>query len=424
MVVGPIKGTTGNDVRNGTSGDDIFVLSQGGDDTAFGDDGADVFKMKGALGALDAIDGGSGADRMILKGDYSAGLVFGAATMTNIEVLRLAGNFTYDLTTHDATVAGGERLAVNAGPIGGGQSLTFNGSAELDGAFDIYASAGNDTLTGGAQGDAFYLARGGNDTAYGGGGNDTFHLGATLTAADTLDGGADDDTVQLSGSGYDAFTFGATTMVNVETLLLSGSGSDFRLTTGDATVAAGAVLIIDGSALSSSDDYNIDGSAETDGSFNVIGSEASNLFTGGDLADVFDGAGGADSITGGAGADDITVGADADTLIVSDVTESNSAGYDVIHGFDAGADKFDLGVGVGSVSTASGSISAATFDADMGTVISDQICAVVTATGGDLIGHVFLYVDGIGGGGGYQAGQDYIFDITGYTGTLDTGDFI
>jgi len=37
------------------------------------------------------------------------------------------------------------------------------------------------------------LTGGGNDTATGGGGNDTFNLGATLAAADRINGGASDN---------------------------------------------------------------------------------------------------------------------------------------------------------------------------------------------------------------------------------------
>jgi hypothetical protein len=47
----------------------------------------------------------------------------------------------------------------------------------------------------------------------------------------------------------------------------------------------------------------------------------------------------------------------------------------------------------------------------------------VFAVGGDQAGKQFLLVDG-NGDAIYQAGSDYLFDITGFAGTLDTGDFI
>jgi hypothetical protein len=44
-------------------------------------------------------------------------------------------------------------------------------------------------------------------------------------------------------------------------------------------------------------------------------------------------------------------------------------------------------------------------------------------TGGTLAGHIILIVDG-DGSAQYNAGSDYVIDITGHTGTLTTGDFI
>ncbi len=56
---------------------------------------------------------------------------------------------------------------------------------------------GDDDLTGTPGNDTFNLTQGGDDTAHGGDGNDTFWLGATLTAADTIDGGTGDDKITL-----------------------------------------------------------------------------------------------------------------------------------------------------------------------------------------------------------------------------------
>jgi hypothetical protein len=56
-------------------------------------------------------------------------------------------------------------------------------------------------------------------------------------------------------------------------------------------------------------------------------------------------------------------------------------------------------------------------------VIQASGAAVLTVTGGTLAGHTFLVVDG-NGDDVYTAGQDYVFDITNYTGTITTNDFI
>ena len=54
--------------------------------------------------------------------------------------------------------------------------------------------------------------------------------------------------------------------------------------------------------------------------------------------------------------------------------------------------------------------------------LGNRNAVLVTASSGDLGGHTFLVVD-VGGGAGYQADADYVFDITGYVGTFDISDF-
>src|SRR5215471_1416479 len=174
--------THGDDNISGTSGNDNFILVQGGNDTVDAGAGNDIFRMGGTFHAADKLDGGAGRDYIILNGDYSAGVVFNADTITNIEVMGLDAGHSYNLTLADGNVAAHESLLVKAGTLGAGNTLTFDGSAETDGNYYIIAGAGNDTLTGGGKHDVFDLSKGGNDTAHGGGGNDTFLLGgATFT---------------------------------------------------------------------------------------------------------------------------------------------------------------------------------------------------------------------------------------------------
>ena len=130
---------------------------------------------------------------------------------------------SYDLTTDQATVGALSTLFVDASLLGAAYSLTFDGSAETDGAFYLTGGAGDDTLTGGdyAVGDSFYIVSGGTDTVYGGGGDDQTFMGANMTAADTIDGGAGTgDIVYLDGDYSAGLTFGATTMTNVDILKL------------------------------------------------------------------------------------------------------------------------------------------------------------------------------------------------------------
>ena len=71
-----IKGTKGDDILSGTSGNDVFDLWQGGNDTVSGGDGNDTFKFGAAFTAADKIDGGTGDDtfkvgRALTAGDRS-----------------------------------------------------------------------------------------------------------------------------------------------------------------------------------------------------------------------------------------------------------------------------------------------------------------------------------------------------------------
>lgn len=289
-----------DDALTGGALADTFDLSYGGSDTAHGGGGDDIFVLGSALDAGDNIDGGAGSDRVTLGSDY-AGFVFGATTMTNVETLQLLAGHDYSLTSSDGTVAAGETLAVNAKALGAGDSVTFNGSAETDGAFIMTGGAGGNTFTGGAQSDTFDMTQGGIDTVNGGGGGDSIRMGATLTAADAIDGGAGQGTVFLNGDydGGNAVTFGANTMVNVENLVL-GTGHSYVFTANDATVASGAGLTVDASALGSGNQLLFDAQAETDGHFVV---------------------------TGGAGADSINLGGPS---VLAASTIDGGAGYDTL----------------------------------------------------------------------------------------------
>ncbi len=281
-------GTTGNDNFVGGTQDDNFRLWQGGDDTAAGGGGSDFFRLQDQFNAADSIDGGARHDAVFLSGGLAHGpLVFTATTMTNVEALVLKFG-SYDLTTDDATVAAGRSLHIDALSIGGGESLTFDGSAELDGSFtvDVGNAPGPSSVTGGAQNDEIFF-HDGESTGNGGGGDDSIFC--RLSAGDHLDGGAgSNDALRIDphiGTSGSPFVFSATTMTGFEHLNV---GADSYLVLNDGNVAAGATLTID---VNSAFDHTaaIDGSAETDGRFHFINTDNADLtFTGGDGDDRFD----------------------------------------------------------------------------------------------------------------------------------------
>jgi Ca2+-binding RTX toxin-like protein len=188
-----VRGNALDNVINMGIGGDLVVLDAGGNDTVNGGGGDDFLYYGAALTDADSNNGGDGYDTVAIVGNYN--LTFGADDLVSIERLSIftTGNPAqpagYSLTTQDANVAAGQQLYVVALSLSANESLTFNGSAEVDGSFYIRAGAGADSLTGGAKRDVLE-GGGGNDTLRGGGGKDAINGGA---GADTLfgDGGAD-----------------------------------------------------------------------------------------------------------------------------------------------------------------------------------------------------------------------------------------
>jgi len=282
----------------------------------------------GALQANDVIDGGVGIDTLHLAGGVT--VTFGASTLLNVETIQMSAGANYTITTNDATVASGGSITVDGWTLVGTDRLVFDASAETNGGVNVYGGAGNDTITGGAGNDFFDVSGGGNDTVSGGSGGDAFSANAGLTAVDIFDGGAGNDTLTLSGGTM--ITMGASTLLNVETILLS-AGASYDLTTNNATVASGAFLMVNGSTLGTGDTLVFDGSAETNGDLKLTGGAAVDTFftglgndtvmagSGGDLIRAKNTLSAGDSFDGGAGYDMIflsggtTVTMGASTLI-------------------------------------------------------------------------------------------------------------
>jgi Ca2+-binding RTX toxin-like protein len=328
-----LSGTTGRDQVDGGGGNDVLRLYQGGDDIANGGDGDDVFLFGAAMDGLDAVDGGAGTDQIALQGGVAFTLGTGVVGVESIGLLAgndtrfgdTAGNFySYDLTTRDVNVAAGVVLTVDGAKLRAGENLTFNGSAETDGSFFIYGGRGVDTLTGGAKNDAFLFGSDG-------------HFGA----GDTVNGGAGIDQLALRGN-Y-TLTFGAGQLIGIESLgLLSaqdtrygalGSSYNYNLTMNDGNVAAGVQLFVDGAKLRGGETLVFNGSAETDGSFQIIGGANGDTIAGGQNGDILQGNGGADQLTGGGG---------ADSFRYKLATDSTASATDHILDFASGTDKIDL----------------------------------------------------------------------------------
>jgi Ca2+-binding RTX toxin-like protein len=342
-----VKSGAGNDIVNAAAGNDL-VEGGDGNDTLNGGDGTDTLSYATATSGVSVslavtisqntvgagndtisnfenILGSAHADTLI--GDAGDNLIdggLGADAMTGG-----AGNDTYIVDSPDDTVieAAGDgegtadevRTALSSYALPDNVEIlnyTGSGSATLRG------NAGNNTLNGGSGGNLFYLQDGGNDTAVGGSDRDIFYFGGAFTANDSVAGGGGFDVIVLQGD-YAAGVTLDDSVAGIEAVSLqSGSitrwtGSapatyDYRVSTSEGAVAAGAQLRINGQSLLAGEDLTFDGSQETDGgTFLVYGGYGRDDLTGGSGNDIFYFEAGrfgtGDTVDGGGGRDAVVV---------------------------------------------------------------------------------------------------------------------
>ena len=301
------RDSIGNDSFTGGANDDVFLGVSGGHDTFQGVGGGDTFYMYGNLDALDEIYGGAGEDSVVLNGDYSGGITFDMFTLNSIEALSTYDGHNYNITTHEATVGPGKTFTVSAGYLSAPYHITFDGSAETDGAFNFYGGGGGDNFTGGAGNDYFDAHNGGDDRFYGGAGDDAVSFFDAYTTSDFADGGDGSDSVYLYGDFAGGLDLGAAQFRNIESITL-GSGFSYNVTTRNNLVASGATLAFDTYYSAAGENFVFDGSAETDGHFNLTGGDGDDSLTGGAQSDkLFLNRGGIDAMFGGGGDDQFFV---------------------------------------------------------------------------------------------------------------------
>ena len=203
-----------------------------------------------------------------------------------------APGFSYNITTHDATVAAGALLTVDGGALAAGSTFVFNGLAETNGRFWLNSGGGNDNLTGGT-GDDELESGGGADSLSGAAGNDDLNGG---TGADTMTGGIGNDTYTVDHL--------------LDTIVESpGSGTDLALSSVTYTLSA------------SVENLTLTGAGAIHGTGNsganiLTGNEGANILTGGAAVDTLYGNGGIDTLEGGTGGDIMYGGTGDDTYYV------------------------------------------------------------------------------------------------------------
>ncbi|MEM7059545.1 MAG: M10 family metallopeptidase C-terminal domain-containing protein, partial [Pseudomonadota bacterium] len=136
----------------------------------------------------------------------------------------------------------GQSMGIVSNGLIVGETLTFDGSAETDGFYQIFAGAGNDTINA-SQGADLISGGGGGDTLTGNGGDDTFLYNSlansTPADADQITDFTTGDVIRLAGidadtgvSGNQAFTFigsSAFSSTAGELRAVNTSGNDWRV---------------------------------------------------------------------------------------------------------------------------------------------------------------------------------------------------
>ena len=397
--------------------------------------------------------------------------------MTNVDNIVVQAGHDYNLTTADATVASGANLNVIATALGTGDTLTFDGSAELDGKFTVFIDSANvlanSQITGGAgsdtivlngdfssavafssatiqsieditltAGNSYSLSLSGDSVATGAtiaidgstlGAGDHFYFGFDTT------GGGDSSYTLTGGAGDDAFflldAFSASDKIDGgsggnDEIQINGDYSAGVTFNADTVKNIGYFAVLNGNSYSlTENDGNVAAGATMAVTGSILGASNYLHFYGAAETDGhFELIGGAgdDILEGGSIGDTLTGNGGADTFLYTGAAQSSSTTYDTITDFAAGTDHIDLTTAITGVFAVSGSLdSGANFDSELAGlgVIQAGGATVLTVTGGTLAGHTFLVVDG-NGDDVYTAGQDYVFDITNNTGTITTGDFI
>lgn len=251
--------------------------------------------------------------------------------------------------------------------------------------------AGADKLIANNDGDILSSV-GGNDTLIGGTGNDLLSGG---TGADQMSGGAGNDTYVVDNTG-DKVTEGA----NAGTDTVKTSLNSYTLPN------------------------NVENLIHTGTSdFTGIGNTLANAITGGSGNDKLEGLGGKDHLNGISG---------HDTFIYTSAADSTGTGYDIVVGYNALDDKFNVPGTIGGLDHAitSGKLSTSSFNADLANVLTTSHlhahhAVEFTPSSGTLKGDHFLVVD-VNGHAGYQANADLVILLSGPSNLnhLATTDFI
>jgi hypothetical protein len=362
-----------DDTLNGMGGAD-HLYGHGGDDTLIGGTGNDI------------LDGGSGTD----TADYSS-----------------------------------DTAGVTVNLISGAAFGSLAGNDTLISIENVKLGSGNDDIVTGNAGSLINLSAGGDDTATGGTGNDGFYFGGAFDTNDFVDGGAGtNDQLGLEGDYSLGVTLSGANIKGIEAIVML-PGFDYDITLTNSLVPAGGTMTFWSVSMQAPNHVYITAIPEFDSSLRFFLGQGNDTVYGGAGGNLFYGEGGIDVLNGNIG---------VDTFAYLQVSDSTGQAFDLVRGFTTGQDKFDLPVTVTGVDSkiVGGALDSASFDSDLAAAVNATTLgvghAVVFAPDagdyGTSSGTLFLVVDA-NGVAGYQAGQDYVFSVSGNVmDALATTDFI
>jgi Ca2+-binding RTX toxin-like protein len=360
-VVNWVDGGDGNDTLIGGTANDTLI-GGAGNDVLEGGASDDSFQVSGAIGE-DTFNGGSGDDYLELRGDVTTSrLMLNAAASVEIIFLsdgengyRLDGTSGDDIFDVSGVIdVSGQDYAFRLGT--GNDSFTGNNSTNW-----VDGGEGNDTLVGGS-GDDVLIGGGGDDVLVGAAGADIFEI-AGVIGSDSYNGGADADSVILTGD-VRAARLVLDAGASIETLYvegfhLDGTDADNRFDFSGVTdfvwgqdfainLGLGNDVFISGDnngwANGGGGNDSLTGGINSD---TLAGGEGDDVLTGGDGDDVFElgGLAGNDTFIGGEGDDVVrlTANATVQALVLTSASgvERLELGSYKLDG-TAGADNFDF----------------------------------------------------------------------------------
>ena len=170
-------------------------------------------------------------------------------------------------------------------------------------------------------------------------------------------------------------------------------------------------------------------SSQLGGKDSIVGSKAGDHLLGFGGNDTIKGNGGKDILSGGGGADKLVGGGDHDRFDYGAVSDSTGKTFDRITDFHTNANLFGFDFAVQGIDSqiVGGTLSKAHFDNNLKSAVNAQHldphhAVLFKPDHGTYHGHTFLIVDA-NGQPGYQAGADYVIDVTRIHGALHLSNF-